>query len=559
MRFRLIEMMISAALMNQRRVGIAAAIDAFCAAAITFISAVPYLSHLGFYSDDWGLLARFSVSGTQSFAALVHDIFPGRPIQGVYLTLLFRAFGLNPFGYHLVNTAVLAASAALLSSLLLRLGIGRAPSFATTIVFVLLPQLSTVRVWYAAFQVPLSLALMLISMHCQLSFCCSGKIRWAAGAILAAVLSVGAYEIFAPLIAGFALSLVFLRWRRSNRMDNGPIAAAAVVLVLMILAFVYKVAFSGRAGPIADPQRYLLGVHQLFRLDYDWRVDSGLNIVATPRTHFWAPVHGWSAGAGALLRGGAGLEVSAIALFIAGVVVWRLSVRTGGTRAEFSLRLLILGIAAFLLGNATFLVVPAVVFTSTGMDNRVQVAAALGVAMIFVALISYVTDAIPLGRRGIVFCAVIAVVSASAFARLSAIERYWANAPVLQRVVLNAARTDLQNLPANSTVILDGVCPYYGPAVVYETSWDVGGALTLALGRPLAGDAVSPRMSMTAQGLQTSMYKIPSFYPYGRALFIYNPSTHVVVSLRNANSAVRYFANRQPTNCPGLIARGAAV
>jgi hypothetical protein len=103
------------------------------------------------------------------------------------------------------------------------------------------------------------------------------------------------------------------------------------------------------------------------------------------------------------------------------------------------------------------------------------------------------------------------------------------------------------------------VCPYFGPAVVFETNWDVGGALTLALARPLAGDAVSPRMSPTPKGLQTSMYKQPSFYPYGPALYLYNAPTHQLVLLVDAETAVRYFANRSPVMCAGLVARGAEV
>ena len=557
MRFRLIETMISGPPSESGRVRTAAAIDASCAAAITFISAIPYLSHLGFYSDDWGLLARFSGS-SRSFAALVSD-YPARPIQGIYLTVLFRVFGLNPLGYHLVNTVVLAASAALLCLLLVRLCFGPAQSFSTTLLFVMLPQLSTVRVWYAAFQVPLSMALMLISMHCQISFARSAKIGWLGGAIIAAILSVGAYEIFAPLTAGFAIALLFVRWRRSNGAVGGPlISGAALVLALIMLAFVYKLVFSGRAGPVADPERYLLGLRQLFRVDYDWRVDSGLNILATPRTHFWAPLEGWWTGAGALLGGAISFEVAAIAILIAAVAAWRLRA-TEAERPSHPRRLLLPGIAAFLLGNATFLIVPSVVFTPTGMDNRVHVAAAIGVAMILAGLIFLGTNALPPRHRGITFCAVIAVISASAFARMSTIERYWADAPALQRKVLTAARADLQRLPPNSTVILDGVCPYFGPAVVFETSWDVGGALTLALARPIAGDAVSSRMSLTAKGLQTSMYKERSFYSYGPELYVYNPSRHLVLQLNDAETAVRYFANRRPTSCPGLIARGAEV
>src|SRR4051812_48007655 len=98
------------------------AVDAICAAAATMLSALPYLAHLGFYSDDWGLLARFSTVASQNFPAVVSDGFPARPVQGIYSLLLFRAFGLDPLGYHIVNTAVLATSAALLCLLLGRVG-----------------------------------------------------------------------------------------------------------------------------------------------------------------------------------------------------------------------------------------------------------------------------------------------------------------------------------------------------------------------------------------------------------------------------------------------------
>lgn len=535
----------------------AATTDSACLAAITIVSAIPYVARLGFYSDDWAILAGFSASTHNSFADLLSG-FGGRPVQAVYSAALFALFGLDPLGYHLVDTAVLACAAVLLYLLLLRLSFSRSESFATTLLFVMLPQLSTVRVWFAAGQVPLSMALMLLSMHGQLSFAASRSFGWLAVAIAAAVLSIGAYEIFGPLIGAFALALVFVRWRKSKvRRDWRALAAAAAVLATLILAFVYKFLSSGRAGHVGDLKRYLNGLHQLFRVDYDWRVDSGLNVVATPKTHFWAPIEGWWTGAKLLLSGKADVEVSAIALLIAGLAIWRLASAREARSA--SSRLLLLGGAAFLLGNAIFLIVPAVVFTSTGIDNRVHVAAAIGVAMIFAALIELAIRAVPVPYRALTFSTLLAAISATAFARLAAIERYWTEAPALQHRVLNAARVDLRHLPPNSTVILDGVCPYHGPAVVFETNWDVAGALTLALGYPVDGDAVSPRMTVTPTGLETSIYKAPTFYPYGATLYVYDPAKHRLVRLENAAAAVRYFHNRGERTCPGYVARGVEV
>ena len=222
---------------------------------------------------------------------------------------------------------------------------------------------------------------------------------------------------------------------------------------------------------------------------------------------------------------------------------WRCST-AGATRA---LRLLLLGIVVFVLGHGTFLVVPSISFAPTGMANRVLVAGAVGVALVMVAALGLSSR---YHRR--IFPSVIAVLAFGAVLRLSQVEGYWSEVPAIQREILAQARSDLRSLPSGSTVILDGVCPYHGPAVVFETSWDVAGALSLALGRELSGDAVSPRMSVTSLGLRTSMYKQAAFYPYGPGLYAYNPHLHVVAPLTTARRAQDYFRlpARWPTPCP---------
>jgi len=531
-------------------------IDSVCLAAITIVSAMPYLPRLGFYSDDWGYLASFTLAlHHNSLFLSAASIFAGRPVQGFYLALLFQCFGLNPLGYHIVGTLVLAASICLLYFLFIRLRIGRAQSLAATLLFLTLPQLSTVRVWYSAYQTTLSLALMLVSMHAQLSFTRTGKAVWLALAIAGAVLSIGAYEIFAPLLMGFAAVLLAFWWRSSPRDFRARwwaalSSVAAIALILAVIA--YKALLSGRAGPIADPDRYLAGLRQLIRPDYDWRVDSGLNIFAMVQAYFWAPVKGWGTGAISLLTGRSGFEVALLAVVVAAVIFWRLTAR-GGDNSPEPKRLLLIGVAAFLLGHAVFLIVPYIAFTSTGIDNRTQVAAALGVALIFTAVLSVIST------RRTIFATLVALITAAAFARLSTIENYWAETPALQQRVLTAAQTDLRDVSANSTVIFDGVCPYHGPAIVFE-SWDAGGALTLALGRTINADLVSSRMSFTPKGLSTSIYKMPDFYPYSDRLYVYQPYQHRLVRLDSAAVAKAYFTTREATLCPpGYVARGVAV
>lgn len=544
----------------------AVAVDGACLVVLTIASALPYLAHIGFYSDDWRLLADFQSADAQgSPAGLVAQNFAARPVQGVYLALLFKLFGLQPLGYHCVNAAVIAASLCLFYLLLLRLHVGRAQALAAALLFLVLPQLSTVRVWYAAFQIPLSLGLMLASLHCQLSFFRSRRTVSLVLAVLAALLSIAAYEIFAPLLAGFAAALAFLGWRTGRagpKSSRAALIAAASLIPLIVAAIAYKVVVSGRTGPIGDAERYLAGLRQLVRPDYDWRTDSSLNVFAALRAEFWAPIRGWFTAASSILGGEVTALVLVLALMIAAVAWWRISSAANELRrpAAMRLRLLLLGVAAFLLGHAAFLIVPWITFSSTGIDNRMHVAAALGVAMVLASAISLAAGLVPARHRGAALGATVALIAALGFIRLSQVERYWAEARALQARVLAAAKSDLRALPPHSTVILDGICPYHGPAIVFETDWDVSGGLSLELGRPMLGDVVSDRMQVTEKGLKTSMYEEPKFYAFGPGLYVYDPVKHQLVQLGGAGVARRYFQSRRAPKCPpAFLGRGVAV
>ena len=82
--------------------------------------------------------------------------------------LMYKVFGFQPLGYHVVNTAVLAIGSILFYLTLRELGQDRLIALSVGLVFSLLPHFSTTRFWYAAFQSNFSLAFYFLSLYSDL-------------------------------------------------------------------------------------------------------------------------------------------------------------------------------------------------------------------------------------------------------------------------------------------------------------------------------------------------------------------------------------------------------
>ena len=73
---------------------------------VATLSVAPYVTRLGFYGDDWAILAALVNADDSSFRAM-WDVqyeqnvnLQRRPTQILYDAVLFRASALNPLGYH---------------------------------------------------------------------------------------------------------------------------------------------------------------------------------------------------------------------------------------------------------------------------------------------------------------------------------------------------------------------------------------------------------------------------------------------------------------------------
>jgi hypothetical protein len=109
------------------------------------------------------------------------------------------------------------------------------------------------------------------------------------------------------------------------------------------------------------------------------------------------------------------------------------------------------------------------------------------------------------------------------------------------------------------TLLLDGVCPEIGPAIVFTTQYDLTGALFLKNGDPtLNAAALTPYIRLGRRLLWVSNYfnghrTSLRGYPYGRATFVYDYARRAVYPLVDWAAARRYFGTQRALlDCPPI-------
>jgi hypothetical protein len=520
-------------------------------------SFVLYAGKLGFYSDDWAYLGSFN-----SFGDLWHagrsaefdfgDHIRQRPMQAALMWVLMRLFGLDPLGYHLVNCLVLVCMTVLLYLVMRELRLPRLVAVSCTIVFGLYPGFSTDRFWLAAFGYPLSMATFFLSLYANLRALrsASNAWRWKLLALVALLVSGLGYEVVLPLFLADIAFLGYVAWTNGTRDGRGRSGAGGTIrfigldVTALCMVVAYKVVTAAQSGVPANYPRYLL-----------WLVTGSLIMnygaygLRLPQAVAWSLRNvGWPA----LAVGGA----VAIGTFGYLTTIGRRPDTSWPTRAAWG-RLIAAGFVLFLLGYSIFLINARILFTSTGIGNRVSIAASLGVAVSIVGafgLLTVLAPLAPMWRVGI-FAALVSLTCLSGLLITSALARSWTEAWQRQQVVLEDIRTTIGRPPPGSVLILDGICPYVGPAIVFESNWDLSGALEVMYDDPtIRADVSTAGLKVGARGLSTTLYGThEAYYPYGEHLVIYDFERSTAVPLPDTQSAREYFVGRGigPANrCP---------
>ena len=144
--------------------------DALFVGLVVMLSLVPYVFRLGLYSDDWIFLSLLNQSSDQSLVGLMKALYEGdvvirqRPVQMVYLAVLYDLFGLSPLSFHIANALCLAAISVVFYLTLREIWMRRLLVLALPLVYLLLPHYSTDRFWIAAHQANLSMVFYFLSL-----------------------------------------------------------------------------------------------------------------------------------------------------------------------------------------------------------------------------------------------------------------------------------------------------------------------------------------------------------------------------------------------------------
>jgi hypothetical protein len=532
---------------------------------VYFMSAVAYLPQLGFYSDDWSIIATFEFNPV--FSAIDSMLKSGtspRPVQFLWLAGLYEIFGQAPLGYHLVKSGILLANALLFYLCLRELRQPHLVTIAVPAVFITLPNYSTIHVWISGSTVSISMALYFVSLYCDLR---AIRATWVRARLLklssmgALVGSALAYECAIPL---FLLNPLLV-WYASNGDSPQPSNAnrnryacwslLGRNLALILSIFLYKQLTKPdllSSVAIAEGPSYVIRrlLHTLLgrtRNEGDfgfnlWQFidvdvfERGLKLpLLALRACKYLHWPEFAATAALGVIGFAYLSIPAIP-----------DARPYGIRPMRPrgwLALSAAGLGAALCGYAVFLVLPNISFTIAGLINRVSMAAAAGMAVFLVGLTGYLTCDLPTERvRRTGFALLATIFIGSGCLVNYAIASHWTAAYNRQIEILNTIRSHFPTLPKGSALILDGTCPFIGPGIVFATTWDLAGALQLLYRDPdLRAEIVTPLLEVVETGLKTTEYGRPIYYPYGPDLIIYDFRHNVDRHLLNRQAAESYF------------------
>jgi hypothetical protein len=563
-----------------------AGLDCLFLSVVIFLSLILYVRELGFYSDDWAFLATMSLSPDQSLAGLFKSLFyvhdsSMRPVQFAYLATVYKLFNTVPLGYHMVNACVILSTTILFYLVMRELDFPRLVSLSVPLVYALLPHYSSTRFWFAASHICLSMTFYFLSLFANLKALRSQQTRFWGWILLSQVSLLGSaftYELAIPL---FFLNLIIVWYRGRILYKSRPgdhfdkkNLILAINLPVLIMVLVFKLQSTERLFlPNENKTDLLTHIFTIIKRSFSLtKYDYGLNIKQAILVNFGdygigLPLVVWS-----ILSDLPDFTILSVGFLTCLIIFVYLYYTTSNTDIKLlsvanMLTTSALGLIAFGLGYAIYITNNNLFLKIIGIHNRYNLAATAGLSLSFVAGIGLVSTLLPIKYwRKRFFCALISILCTFGFIIINTTSLFWITAYHKEQKILNAIRQNVPTIPANTTLILDGICPYFWPGIVFDSSWDLAGALQLYYeDSTLRADVVTPWLEVKGNGIYTSLNEPETSYSYDK-MFVYDCRRNIKIQLKNAGVAKEYFStskmyhrNSWDLNCPHRRIRGVDV
>ena len=530
---------------------------------IVIASALPYIFGLGYYSDDYSYLATMSQTKPQTFYAIFQNLtnlpdFAHRPVQALYISYIYNYTHLHPFWGHFINHFVFILGVIFFYLSLTKIFVSRFICLSLPLIFLSLPHYSSDRFWFATYQINFSMTIFFIC------FLCSAKAAeksaqhrwlWFLLATVAIPVSAMSYAIFLPLFLIIPVliclsQLYFKDLQRRHELFSQNFSLInllifIIFLILIIISFVIKI-------NILDGHRIWQGGTGEWFYAVFWLLQGAI------KSAFWENGIKLPLNTAVLIQQYWRLEAVLVAgaLFIA-IFAYILNIvrfRSVSESWDVIGALAGFGLMIFFGGYAIFANNFMVGFSPTGIANRVAIAASVGVAAIALSVLLAIERLIPRYLSTIFVALSLSIGCTTGFLVNGTLGVLWSEAALMQRSLLSQLEADLPTLPAGTTVMLDGFCPFVGPAPIFESSWDLRGALQILYAdETLKADVIKANTEFLEYNIKTTLYgTITSEYPY-QNLLIYNATERNFWWINNFNDADYYLANHYSSAPAGCI------
>ena len=247
-----------------------------------------------------------------------------------------------------------------------------------------------------------------------------------------------------------------------------------------------------------------------------------------------------------------------IALTLVVVIAWYLIhvTRTSGEPLPRVTTLTFLVFASALVSGMSYAYLYSYYGVDTGVNNRVAVAAAVGVAISWASLAGLLSRALPrlaTASSNHAFCVLIALLCGCGCLINNSISEFWVKASEKQHEILVDMKEDFGTVPPGSSIMLSGLCAWVGPGIIFEADWDTTGALAILYqDDTVKGDLMRSWVKVTEQGIQPKGDTIHSF----ASLYVYDVRSREVHRISDETTASYYVEKSTRDDVNGCLTSG---